>query len=106
MKVINRTTLFDEHFNQRANVHIKQLFRQKLAVFKKNPYDPSLNNHALKHNLTGLRSWSLTDDNGSDDFRVLYKAERNGDCSFIDFGTHNQIYRSWLKVHTYWFGEK
>ncbi len=106
MKTISRTTIFVEHFNRRANTRIKLLFREKFEVFKKNPYDSSLNNHPLKYGLRGLRSWSLTDDSGQDDFRVLYKPEKNGDCSFVDFGTHTQIYRAWIKTDTYWIKEQ
>ena len=91
---IERTPGFERSLRERANRRIKRLFRDRLSLFLKNPYDESLRNHALKHRWAGHRSFSLTDDRGEDDYRVVFRRVK-GRYVFIDFGTHAQLYRPW-----------
>ncbi len=58
----------------------------------KNPYDPSLNLHPLKRDWDGRFRFSLTDDEGPDDYRVIFKKTKQG-YRFVAFGTHDQLYR-------------
>jgi mRNA-degrading endonuclease YafQ of YafQ-DinJ toxin-antitoxin module len=85
---------FTRHFKQRANRRIQRLYRERLILFRKNPHDPVLRTHALTHDLDGLWSFSLTDDQGPDDYRVLFRKDKDVSV-FVDFGTHNQLYRPW-----------
>jgi Txe/YoeB family toxin of Txe-Axe toxin-antitoxin module len=91
---VKRSTRFKIHFRQRANKRVKALFFQRLKLFQKNPYDPALKLHSLKHKFEGCLSFRLTEDKGTDDFRVILEEVRGG-YRFVDFGTHNQLYRPW-----------
>ena len=97
---IERTDEFKANFQERANTKTQRLFRKLLKVFMKNPHDKSLHHiHPLKYDKQDCWSWSLTDDSGSDDFRIIYKkTKKNGAYIFIDFGTHSQLYRPWIKL--------
>ena len=91
---IKKTPTFERHYDERANSRIKALFRKKVRVFVKKPHDTSLNLHALKYEWAGHFSFSLTDDQGPDDYRVILKKTKVA-YRFVDFGTHNQLYRPW-----------
>jgi mRNA-degrading endonuclease YafQ of YafQ-DinJ toxin-antitoxin module len=88
------TGQFKARFKRRANKRIRRLFAEGLTLFEKNPHDPSLNAHPLQYGLEGYWSFSLTDDDGPDDFRVIYRKTKDG-YALLDFGTHDQIYRPW-----------
>ena len=94
MATIKLSSVFKEHFRRRANKQIRALFEKRLMIFRKNPHDPSLNTHPLKYDWEGHFSFSLTDDEGPDDFRVIFKKTKNG-YRFVEFGTHDQLYRPW-----------
>src|SRR5947209_8672338 len=96
MGKIMLSSVFKEHFRQRANKRIRTLFESRLRLFQKNPYDPSLNTHPLKHEWEGHESFSLTKDEGSDDYRVIFKRTKRG-YRFVEFGTHDQLYRPWKR---------
>ena len=71
---------------------IKIAFRNRLALFIKNQFNPLLNNHALSGNLKGSRSINITGD-----WRAIYseKIDKNGE-NYIVFellGTHSQLYK-------------
>ena len=91
---VEPTPAFERHLRQRANRKVRKIYRDRLALFTKNPYDPSLNVHSLKHEYDGYSSFSLTDDEGTDDFRVIFKKTKDSYALF-DFGTHDQLYRPW-----------
>ena len=74
---------------------MEKLFEQRRRVFRRNPHDPSLRNHELSYDRAGQRSFSLTDDNGADDYRIIFRRTGRRKYLFIDFGTHDQLYRSW-----------
>lgn len=86
---------FIVHFKARANRRTRLLYERRLRVFLKNPHDPSLRNHALDYDWAGVRSFSLTDDDGPDDYRVLFRRIGRKQYLFVDFGTHDQLYRPW-----------
>ena len=59
-----------------------------LQLFKDNPYDPQLKNHALHGKQKGLRAIYA-----GGDLRLVFKEEN--DCQrviFVRVGTHNQVY--------------
>jgi len=57
-----------------------------LELFKINPQNPILRDHALKGDKIGLRSFSITGD-----YRVIYYIE-DETAYFLDIGTHAQVY--------------
>jgi mRNA-degrading endonuclease YafQ of YafQ-DinJ toxin-antitoxin module len=85
---------FKRHFKQRANRRIQKLYRDRLIVFRKNPHDPTLRTHALQYDLESLWSFRLTHDKGPDDYRVIFRKDKST-YVFVDFGTHDQLYRAW-----------
>lgn len=93
MARITSTKFFRRMLKERANKRIRALFDQRVRLFAKDPYNSLLNVHSLKHRWEGHFSFSLTDDKGTDDFRVIYRKSRRG-YRFVDFGTHDQLYRS------------
>jgi addiction module RelE/StbE family toxin len=60
-----------------------------VELFQENPFDPSLNNHALAGRMTGRRAISV-----GHDLRVVF-TERGGhqDVTLLDVGTHASVYR-------------
>lgn len=94
MAKLKRSSLFEARLRQRATRRIRALFEKRLKLFQKNPFDPALNTHTLKHEWEGYLSFSLTDDEGPDDYRVIFEKVRGG-YRFVDFGTHDQLYRTW-----------
>jgi mRNA-degrading endonuclease YafQ of YafQ-DinJ toxin-antitoxin module len=96
MAKVTRTQRFNAQLKRRANNRIRRLYDERLRLFQKNPHDPSLNAHPLKHDLKGYWSFGLTGDEGTDDFRIIYRKTREG-YVFFDFGTHDQLYRPWRR---------
>ncbi len=66
----------------------KQKFRQRRDTFLKNPFDPSLGNHALMGKYQGYRSINITGD-----IRVIYRLLERNTAYFIDINTHSNLYR-------------
>ena len=66
----------------------KQRFKQRRNVFLKNPFDPILNNHALKGKYEGFRSINI-----GGDLRVVYKTLDEQTAIFVDIDTHSNLYR-------------
>jgi mRNA-degrading endonuclease YafQ of YafQ-DinJ toxin-antitoxin module len=93
MQQIAQSDTFKQNFRRRKNKRIEKLYRNRLRLFVKDPHHPSLNVHPLKHGLKGHWSFSLTDDEEADDYRVIFKKTRKG-YRFVDFGTHDQLYRT------------
>ena len=66
---------------------IKDKFIEKLKIFKKNKYNPILNNHPLAGKLKGLRSINV-----SGDYRAIFE-EKSEDIIFMAIGNHSQLYK-------------
>ena len=76
---------------KKADVRIRKSFKEKIVIFAKNPYDPILNNHKLKHEYEGYRSIDITND-----WRAVYTEKVEGDDTtvyFESFGTHDELFR-------------
>ncbi len=71
---------------KKCPVTIQIAFRNRLALFLKNPFHDLLNNHALSGHLQGLRSINITGD-----WRAMFEQSHDSVC-FVDFGTHSQLY--------------
>lgn len=77
---------FKKAYRKRAQ-KIRELFDARLALFEKDPYNPSLNNHVLHGRWLGYRSINVTGD-----FRAVFKQQ--GDTfMFVDIDTHSNLYR-------------
>lgn len=66
---------------------IKDKFIERLKIFKKNKYNPILNNHSLTGKLKGLRSFNV-----SGDYRAIFE-EKTDDIIFMAVGSHSQLYK-------------
>ena len=67
--------------------HLKTDFKEKIALFIENPYDPSLRTHKLKGRLQESLAFRL-----SDGYRVLFEFSSPGVIDLLDVGPHD-IYR-------------
>lgn len=66
----------------------KERVDERLGVFTKNPFDPTLNNHPLKGKYSG--HWSI---NIGGDLRAVYKMISPGRALFVVVGTHADLYK-------------
>lgn len=60
---------------------------ERIKLFKENPQNPILKDHALTGREKYLRSFSITGD-----IRVVYQPVSKDHVLFLDIGSHNQIY--------------
>lgn len=76
---------------KQADVRISKSFKEKIAIFAKNPYNLNLNNHKLKQEYEGYRSIDITAD-----WRAIYEEIDTGEeektAYFFAIGTHEQLY--------------
>lgn len=85
---------FDSEFYKlykEANVRIQNEVDRKIAIFKKDPYDLELNNHALHDEYEGFRSIDITND-----YRAIYEEVPGANepvAYFSLLGTHKDLYR-------------
>ena len=63
-------------------------FYERLELFKNNPSDRVLRDHALKGNYIGYRSIDI-----QGDLRALYYIQNDKIIIFALIGTHSQLYR-------------
>ena len=68
---------------------VQKQFAERLGVFEKNPFDPMLNNHALRGEHKDKRSINITGDVRT--IYVVYES-RGEDIIFIDIGSHSDLY--------------
>lgn len=84
--VIETTKAFDKQYSK-LNLKVKLSFKRRVTLFKANPFDVSLRNHALKGKYLGYRSIDITGD-----VRVLYTTQGDTIIIFGFIGTHSQLY--------------
>ena len=85
--VIETTKAFDKQY-AKLNIKIKTTFKNRVEVFKGNPFDKALRNHALKGKYLGYRSIDNTGD-----IRALYTTQGDTIIIFGFIGTHSQLYK-------------
>jgi mRNA-degrading endonuclease YafQ of YafQ-DinJ toxin-antitoxin module len=88
MIVQHDPTIFEKL--KRVDAQIRKSFYKQIAVFEKNPFGPSLNNHPLKEPYEGLRSIDITYD-----YRAIYEEVLSGNETVAYFsllGTHEELY--------------
>lgn len=84
---------FDPDFYKqykKVDVRIQNSVDERIRIFRKNPMDSQLNNHALHEPYRGYRSIDITTD-----YRALYKdvsIEAEMVAYFVILGTHDELY--------------
>ena len=76
------------HIKRRADQQLQRILRGRLTVLANDPHVATLRNHALKGPWKGLRSIDITKD-----YRAIFQDRGNNKYLFVDFGTHDQLYR-------------
>lgn len=74
-----------------VNVRIRNSFNERIELFKQNPVNLQLNNHALRDKYKGFRSINITND-----YRAIYEEIKEGNetiAYFFLLGTHEELYR-------------
>lgn len=61
--------------------------KERLRLFKRDPFDPLLNNHPLQGKYQGCRSINI-----SGDLRAIYRELNTNSAYFVEPGTHTQLY--------------
>jgi len=84
--IIQTTKKFDKQF-VKLDAKNKQKFKTRIVLFKNNPFDITLRNHALKGKYLGYRSIDITGD-----IRALYTVKGDIVIIFGFIGTHSQLY--------------
>ena len=84
--VIKTTKSFDKQYVRLPDI-AKTRFKQRLELFKTNPYDKVLRNHGLKGKYLGYRSIDI-----KGDLRALYYVEGDVVFIFAFIGSHSQLY--------------
>ena len=86
---IRYTKHFQKNFIKRipAESSLDKRYLERVTLFLQNRNDPVLKNHKLSGKLTGYFAFSITGD-----IRVLYYFNSDDEITFIDIGSHNQVY--------------
>lgn len=74
---------------EKAPANIKLAFSQRVDIFRHNPFDSLLNNHALGGKYKGFRSINIMSD-----WRVIFREA--GSYQLVIFeaiGTHSRLYK-------------
>ena len=65
----------------------KKKTQGRLGLFLSNSFNMVLSNHPLKGKYLDYRSINITGD-----LRAIYKFVSDGECIFVEIGTHNKLY--------------
>lgn len=84
--IIETTKAFDKQYSK-LSAKTKTIYKNRITIFKSNPFDFRLSNHALKGKYLGYRSIDITGD-----VRALYTVKGNLVIIFGFIGTHSQPY--------------
>ena len=84
--IIETTKTFDKQYSK-LNNKIQIIYKNRIVIFKSNPFDYRLRNHALKGKYLGYRSIDITGD-----VRALYTIKGNIVIIFSFIGAHSQLY--------------
>ena len=80
---------FRKNYKQRiqSTISLKDRYLERLKLFRTDPQDPILRDHALTGELKGFRAFSI-----NSDVRVVY-FQKADTIHLYDIGTHNQVYK-------------
>lgn len=84
--IIETTKAFDKQYSK-LSAKTKTIYKNRITIFKSNPFDFRSPNHALKGKYLGYRSIDITGD-----VRALYTVKGNLVIIFGLIGTHSQLY--------------
>jgi mRNA-degrading endonuclease YafQ of YafQ-DinJ toxin-antitoxin module len=87
--IIKYVKQFSKSFNK-LDHKIRVKFWERVSIFKADPFDQILNNHALVWKLKWKRSINVTWD-----FRAIFKEYPNWTYEFVEFidiWTHSELY--------------
>ena len=71
----------------RGNKVLEVRFRERIAIFQTNPFDPRLKTHRLSGQLKDL--WNFSVDY---DMRVVFSFIDPSRALFVDIGSHDEVY--------------
>ena len=66
---------------------IKEKARKRIRLFREDPFNVLLNNHALSGEFENKRSFDVTGD-----YRILFYYADKNTVVFSDIGTHSELY--------------
>ena len=72
---------------KKQSLKVRDKTKERLYIFRHNPFDPVLNNHFLIGKWKGYRSINITGD-----IRAIYKQINDNTVIFVALGTHSQLY--------------
>jgi addiction module RelE/StbE family toxin len=80
---------FKKNFNKRVstNSSLNDRYYERLKIFIDNRSSPVIKDHKLTGRLRMFRAFWITGD-----IRVIYFLESDSIVTFVDIGTHNQVY--------------
>ena len=90
MIIIHPSTRFKRSY-KKMPAKIKKDFSQKIKVFQKDPFQPSLNTHKLKGSLDEYYSFYL-----KDGYRVLLDFVEENTVVLVNIGSHKD-YSKWSR---------
>ena len=71
---------------KKQRLKIKEKFKDRLSLFMKDEFDPTLNNHPLRGNYEGYRSINVTGD-----IRAVFKRTAQ-EAIFVSIDSHSNLY--------------
>ncbi|OGK11305.1 hypothetical protein A2954_01960 [Candidatus Roizmanbacteria bacterium RIFCSPLOWO2_01_FULL_37_12] len=71
---------------KKQRLKIKEKFKDRLSLFMKDEFDPTLNNHSLRGNYEGYRSINVTGD-----IRAVFKRTAQ-EAIFVSIDSHSNLY--------------
>lgn len=83
---INFSRQFVKQFDK-LGISQKNKFDQRFGLWREDPLDQRLRDHALRGKYEGCRSINITGD-----LRAIYKFVSKDDVLFVAIGTHSQLY--------------
>lgn len=72
---------------EKVPVKIREKFYEQINIFRHNPLDKRLDNHALMGKYSKYRSMAITGD-----YRVIFEEIDSKTVELEDIGTHSQLY--------------
>ncbi len=87
---IGFTSAFHRTFKKKitGRKEIEAEFRERVNIFKKNPFDPRLKTHKLTGSLKGWWSFSV-----EYNLRVVFSLRnKNQEALFMNIGSHDEVY--------------
>lgn len=70
-----------------ADEEVADLVAEKIVLFRNNPQDTRLRNHALTRSMASKWSFSITGD-----IRIVYEWLGKNTVRFLAIGTHQEVY--------------